>query len=163
MKLYEVAEAFAQIQEFLNNAQTDEEIVAIKEVLVDYECQFEEKVENITYLIKNFQSDVESLKKEEMRLAEKRKSTERKIESLKDYLFGAFMQTGTERIKYPQFTVSIRNNAESVNVKDITKIPQDYFVPQPPKLNKAGLKKAIQSGMEIEGAELVRNKSLQIR
>ena len=163
MKLYEVAEAFAQIQDFLNNAETDEEIVAIKEVLVDYECQFEEKVENIVYLIKNAQSDVEALKKEELRLAEKRKAAERKIESLKDYLFGAFMQTGTERIKYPQFTVSIRNNAESVNVKDVTKIPNDYFVPQPPKLNKAGLKKAIQSGMEIEGVELVRNKSLQIR
>ena len=163
MKLYEVAEAFAKIQEFLNDAQTDEEIVAIKEVLVDYECQFEEKVENITYLIKNFQSDVEALKKEELRLAEKRKSTERKIESLKDYLFGAFMQTGTERIKYPQFTVSIRNNAESVNVKDVTKIPNVFFVPQPPKLNKAGLKKAIQDGKVIEGAELVRNKSLQIR
>ena len=163
MKLYEVAEAFAKIQEFLNDAQTDEEIVAIKEVLVDYECQFEEKVENITYIIRNFQSDVEALKKEEMRLAEKRKAAERKIESLKDYLFGAFMQTGTERIKYPQFTVSIRNNAESVNVKDVTKIPQDYFVPQPPKLNKAGLKKAIQDGEVIEGAELVRNQSLQIR
>lgn len=163
MKLYEVAEAFAQIQDFLNNAETDEEIVAIKDVLVDYECQFEEKVENITYLIKNFQSDVEALKKEELRLAEKRKSTERKIESLKDYLFGAFMQTGTERIKYPQFTVSIRNNAESVNVNDVTKIPNDYFVPQPPKLNKAGLKKAIQDGEVIEGAELVRTKSLQIR
>ena len=163
MKLYEVAEAFAQIQEFLNNAETDEEIVAIKEVLVDYECQFEEKVENIVYLIKNAQSDVEALKKEELRLAEKRKAAERKIESLKEYLFGAFMQTGTERIKYPQFTVSVRNNAESVNVKDITKIPNDYFVPQPPKLNKAGLKKAIQDGEVIEGAELVRNKSLQIR
>lgn len=163
MKLYEVAEAFAQIQDFLNNAETDDEIVAIKEVLVDYECQFEEKVENIVYLIKNAQSDVEALKKEELRLAEKRKAAERKIESMKDYLFGAFMQTGTERIKYPQFTVAIRNNAESVNVKDVTKIPQDYFVPQPPKLNKAGLKKAIQSGVEIEGAELVRNKSLQIR
>ena len=163
MKLYEVAEAFARIQEFLNDAQTDEEIVAIKDVLVDYECQFEEKVENITYLIKNFQSDVEALKKEELRLAEKRKSTERKIESLKDYLFGAFMQTGTERIKYPQFTVSIRNNAESVNVKDVTKIPTDYFVPQLPKLNKAGLKKAIQDGEVIDGVELVRNKSLQIR
>ena len=163
MKLYEVAEAFAQIQDFLNNAETDDEIVAIKEVLVDYECQFEEKVENIVYLIKNAQSDVEALKKEELRLAEKRKAAERKIESLKDYLFGAFMQTGTERIKFPQFTVSIRNNAESVNVNDITKIPQDYFVPQPPKLNKSGLKKAIQDGEVIEGAELVRNKSLQIR
>src|SRR5574344_275544 len=163
MKLYEVADSFRQLQEFLNDAQTDEEIVAIKDVLVDYECQFEEKVENIVYLIKNAQSDVEALKKEELRLAEKRKSTERKIESLKDYLFGAFMQTGTERIKYPQFTVSIRNNAESVNVKDITKIPNDYFVPQPPKLNKAGLKKAIQDGEVIDGVELVRNKSLQIR
>ena len=163
MKLYEVAEAFAQIQDFLNNAETDDEIVAIKEVLVDYECQFEEKVENIVYLLKNFEADIDVLKAEEKRLNDKRKSLERKTESLKDYLFGAFMQTGTERIKYPQFTVAIRNNAESVNVKDVTKIPNDYFVPQPPKLNKAGLKKAIQSGVEIDGVELVRNKSLQIR
>ena len=163
MKLYEVAEAFAQIQDFLNNAETDDEIVAIKEVLVDYECQFEEKVENIVYLLKNMEADIDVLKAEEKRLNDKRKSLERKVESLKDYLFGAFMQTGTERIKYPQFTVSIRNNAESVNVKDVTKIPNDYFVTQPPKLNKAGLKKAIQDGELIEGAELVRNKSLQIR
>lgn len=163
MKLYEVAEAFAQIQDFLNNAETDEEIVAIKEVLIDYECQFEEKVENIVYLLKNMEADIDVLKSEEKRLNEKRKSLERKTESLKDYLFSAFMQTGTERIKYPQFTVSIRNNPESVNVTDITKIPQDYFVPQPPKLNKDGLKKAIKDGMEIDGVELVRNKSIQIR
>ena len=94
---------------------------------------------------------------------DKRKTLERKVESLKEYLFGAFMQTGTERMKYPQFTVSVRNNAESVHVKDVTKIPNDYFVPQPPKLNKAGLKKAIKDGEVIEGAELLRNKSLQIR
>lgn len=163
MKLYEVAESFKRLQEILLSAETEEEVLAIKEVLIGYESQFDEKVENITYLIRNFQSDVEALKKEELRLAEKRKSAERKIESLKDYLFGAFIQTGTERIKFPQFTVSIRNNPESVNVKDITKIPNDYFVPQPPKLNKAGLKKAIQDGEQIEGAELVRNQSIQIR
>lgn len=151
------------MEQLANEAETDDEIERFRDVLIQLEGAFEEKVENIVYLIKNVEADIDVLKAEEKRLNEKRKSLERKTESLKEYLFGALMQTGTEQIKRPQFTVSIRNNPESVNVKDITKIPQDYFVPQPPKLNKAGLKKAIQSGMEIEGAELVRNKSLQIR
>ena len=68
------------------------------------------------------------------------------------------------KITAPDFTVSIRINPPSVVITSEAEIPQEFWLPQPPKLNKKGLLDAINSGWAVPGAVLSNSKiSLAIR
>lgn len=51
-------------------------------------------------------------------------------------MFNSMEHLGKEKVKTPLFTVSIRNNAPSVNVLDEASIPKEFFIEQAPKLDK---------------------------
>jgi hypothetical protein len=68
------------------------------------------------------------------------------------------------KLTAPDFTASIRINPPSLLITSEAEIPQDFWVPQPPKLNKKGLLDAINSGWTVPGATLSNSKiSLTIR
>jgi hypothetical protein len=68
------------------------------------------------------------------------------------------------KLTAPDFTASIRINPPSLLITSEAEIPQDFWVPQPPKLNKKGLLDAINSGWAVPGAALSNSKiSLTIR
>lgn len=58
------------------------------------------------------------------------------------------------KIELPIATISLRPIAASVSVADEADIPSDYWKPQPPKLDKAALLKALKAGETIPGASL---------
>ena len=51
----------------------------------------------------------------------------------------------------------------SVNITDENILPEDYLIPQPPKVDKTSLKEALKSGIEVPGAELKQTEGLRIR
>jgi hypothetical protein len=53
-------------------------------------------------------------------------------------------------------------NSTAVNITDETHIPAEYIIVET-KVDKMKLKEALKNGEEIKGAELVTNKSIQIR
>jgi hypothetical protein len=57
-------------------------------------------------------------------------------------------------IAEPDFTVSLRSVPPSVVIIDEGQIPQDYWKPQPPRLDRQGLSAALKSGSAIPGAAL---------
>ena len=61
------------------------------------------------------------------------------------------------------FTVSIQNNPPSVNIQNDATVPDKYYVPQPPKLDKKSLLDDLKSGAVYEGIELQQTKSLRVR
>ena len=68
------------------------------------------------------------------------------------------------KLTAPDFTVSIRINPPSLVVTSEAEIPQEFWVPQPPKLDKKLLLDAINSGWAVPGAVLSNSKiSLTIR
>lgn len=163
MKLYEITEAYRNIEMLLNDADNDDDLVLFNSALIDIQGQLEDKVENIVNLIRNSDADIKALKEEEQRLNKKRKALENKVQSMKDYVFDSLVVTGTESIKYKAFKVSIKENPESVFVTDANKIPDSYFVTQEPKIDKRAVKEAIKDGKSVPGAELIRTRSLSIR
>jgi hypothetical protein len=68
------------------------------------------------------------------------------------------------KLTAPDFTASIRINPPSLLVTSEAEIPQEFWLPQPPKLNKKGLLDAINSGWAVPGATLSNSKiSLTVR
>ena len=54
----------------------------------------------------------------------------------------------------PDFTASLRRGAPALEVVAEERIPEDYWKPQPPKLDRQALLAALRGGSEIEGVAL---------
>ena len=157
MNLYELSIAFQEVQ----NMDLDPEVM--KDTLDSIGGTFENKAENMAKLIRNLESDRLAYKEEENRLKTKRQAVENKLEWLKTYLKDCMKLTGKTKFKSGVFKFSIQKNPVSVNITNKKIIPEDYLIPQPPKVNNTTLKKALKDGIEVPGAELKQTEGVRIR
>jgi hypothetical protein len=89
---------------------------------------------------------------------------ESSAEAKREAALNAMEQADMIKLTAPDFTVSIRINPPSLVITSEAEIPQGFWLPQPPKLNKKGLLDAIDSGWAVPGAVLSNSKiSLVIR
>lgn len=123
------------------------------------EIERDEKIENIALWIKNLASDAEAYKREKENFAKKEQAAKKKVESLKNYLT---MNLRGEKFKTDRVTIGWRKS-EAVKITDENAIPEGWFVPQDPKLDKAGIKAALKDGEEIPGVELEEKTNIQIK
>lgn len=154
--LYELTGQFLDIY----NLELDEETKLDTLDSIDWQTDYEEKVENYIKVIKNIESDVEARKAEIKRLTELNKADEKKKEHLKETLSTSMQLTGHERVDTPLFKVSFRKS-QAVEV-DETVLPEAYKVATW-KPDKKRLKEDLKNGLEIVGASLVERKNLSIR
>ena len=71
---------------------------------------------------------------------------------------------GIEKILEPDFTVSLRVSPPGVAVVNEAEIPEPYWIPQPPKLDRKGILDALKTGAHVPGATFTNSKvSLAIR
>ena len=161
MKLYELTQNYLNLQELLENEEIPKEMVI--DALDNVGEELEAKAENIAKLIKTLEIDITGYKAEETRLALKRKSLENRVKSLKEYLDNAMKVTGKTKFKGQLFSFSIQKNPPSVNVIDEKLIPEEYFIPQEPALDKKRLLSDLKSGIKVEGAEVKQTESLRIK
>jgi hypothetical protein len=73
-------------------------------------------------------------------------------ERKRDLALTALRQMGLQKLVEPDFTVSVKLAAPSVQVTDELAIPKEFWVPQEPKLNRGALYKSLKVGREIPGA-----------
>lgn len=157
MNLYELSLSFQEVQ----NMDLDPEVM--KDTLDSIGGTFENKAENMAKLIRNLESDRLAYKEEEDRLKTKRQAVENKLEWLKTYLKDCMKLIGKTKFKSGMFNFSIQKNPVSVNITDKKILPEDYLIPQSPKVNNTTLKKALKDGIEVPGAELKQTEGLRIR
>ena len=157
MNLYELSLSFQEVQ----NMDLDPEVM--QDTLDSIEDAIENKAENIAKLVRNLESDVSAYKEEEDRLKTKRQATENKVKWLKTYLEDNMKLTGKTKFKSGMFNFSIQKNPVSVNILDERIIPEEFLIPQLPKIDKTTLKDVLKNGVEVPGAELKQTEGLRIR
>jgi hypothetical protein len=85
-------------------------------------------------------------------------------EAKREAALNAMERADMIKLTAPDFTVSVRINPPSLVITSEAEIPHEFWLPQPPKLNKKGLLDAINSGWAVPGAVLSNSKiSLAIR
>ncbi len=146
-------------QEILNCVDFETGEIIDVDKLGELQLAFDVKVENIALWIKNLLSDVEAIKAEKMKLAERQKACENKAKSLKEYL-NTYL--GGQKFKTPKVSISYRKS-EAVEVTDISKIDKEYLKIVEPEVDKTKVKKALKEGETIEGVTLVQNQNMQIK
>jgi len=66
----------------------------------------------------------------------------------------AMCEVGLKKLEQPDFTASARSGAPGVVVVSEEKIPPDFWVPQPPKLDRQALLGSLKRGQAVPGTEL---------
>ena len=155
MKLYEITDAYLSLDEV---EKTDE----IIKVLDGIKEEFDKKAENTVKVIRNFEADIQALRDEEKRLADKRRSLEKKKEDLKEYLYFNMERLKVRKVNAGIFDINIQKNPQSIKILDEATIPDKYKIASY-KLDKKTLKDDIKDGLEIEGVSLVQTEGIRIR
>lgn len=141
--------------------------------ILDYEAfealQLErsQKAENMALWVLDLQDETEAIQREIKRLQDRKKSDERKIESLKQYL--QLVLSG-EKLKTDTLTISFRKS-EAVELNDEAVIQwaestgrsAQLLKYRDPDVSKTAVKELLKSGVEVPGATLVNNTSTIIK
>ena len=155
MTLYEIAKELENF-EFEIDEETGE--IINMEKLDEITLARDEKIENIALWIKNLDAEASAIREEEKNLAERRRSKEKKVESLKKYL--SLVLEG-EKFESARAKISYRKS-EIVVADDLLVIPEKYWRVKT-ELDKTAVKTAIRGGNVVEGCHLEENRTMQIK
>ena len=159
MRLYEISKEFEALYEMANDAEGDELI----ELYDELRESLSDKLENSGKVLKQLQADADALKAEESRLKQRRQVVENNIDKLKELMVSAMNSSGEAKIKTQLFSFSIRAS-ESVKITDESLLTDGYIrVKTVREPDKKAIKETLDKGIDVEGAEIVINESLQIR
>lgn len=165
--LYDLTGDFVRFSELMELEElTPEQAEMLKEALDNMADDIEDKLENYAKIIKNFESDIEGLKAEEARLSSKRKTLENNIKNMKARMTDAMIATGKTEIKGALFSFNVQKNTPSVVIDEsyIENIPEEYLIPQEPKIDKKKLSEDLKAGKDLDGvAHLEVSTSIRIR
>lgn len=160
MKLYEMNEQLQAIDSLLADSidgETNEILESAREQLLS---DINIKMEHILEYIGHCKSRVDYFKEEENRLANKRKSIEKRIEYLKGMVMGQMKQNGLQKAEYGTYNVSIAKTPAKVVLTDDGEqfLPDEYCtLTRTP--NKTVIKEAMGGEKELritfDGRELV--------
>ena len=79
---------------------------------------------------------------------------EQRAEKKRALITSVMERADLKKLAEPDFTVSFRTTAPSLVITAEGEIPQDFWKPQPPKLDRQGLTAALRGGRSVPGAVL---------
>ena len=165
MKLYELTQNYRNLESLLDNLGEQEGLTVemIHGVLGQVEDDINTKIENTCKVIKEIEADSIGIDEEIKRLSALKKQKENTVKKLKEYVEFEMNGIGLTKVEGKLFKISFRKS-KVVKVIDETKIPKEFIkIKTTETISKIDLGKALKNGEIIEGAELVENKSLQIK
>lgn len=163
MKLWEIKD---EIEKCFSETVDEETGEILSEVNLQYleelQMAFDDKVDNICCLIKNMDAEVKAFKTEEANLKKRRMAKESASQRLKDYLKailnGQKFESVRSKISYRASKSTEVDMDLFLNNEDA-----DFYVVTEIKPNKTAIKKALEDGKELIGAEIVENQSMIIK
>lgn len=164
--LYEINQQVEQIIMDAVDPETGELLYDIDAELEKLHLNAETLLENQACFVKNLEAEAEALKAEEAKLAARRKRTESLAASRKQAIRDYMLSNGMGKLRSSRIYASFMRS-QAVEIPNL----QAFLASAPPSLlrikdpepNKTAIKKAIQAGIEVVGAEIVTNNNLVIR
>ena len=161
MNLFSLTEEYKNIMELAEDPEVDPEIIATQLEVI--EMDIKDKADSIAYIIAQLDGDVETIKKEEERLYKMRNSLTANNERLKTYLEGAMRETGLTKFKTSLHSFGIQKNPQSVRLVEGEAIPEQFLIPQEPKVDKKAILAELKAGKTFRFATLAQTEGLRIR
>ena len=124
MPLYRLADEYLAIAKALADQELPDEV--INDTLEGASGDLENKAWNIAALILQFEGEASVIKDAEQRMSTRRKTIERRINWLREYLLLQQIRTGINEVSSPEFVVKVRDNPPKVILDDEDAIPRAY-------------------------------------
>lgn len=152
-----------EAMELANILQEEEFTPEIEKALAINQKELQTKAIDYAYVIKSFESDVTAIDEELKRLDALKKANKNAIERLKESVENAMQIYSIEKVETPTMKLSLRNYPTTEILMD--ELIDDKFKKERVtiSIDKAAIKKAIQSGETVEGATVEDNWKLQIK
>jgi len=166
MNLYEITQDFNELLDLLSQAQEtndQEQISLIESALEISQDNFKDKATNYVKFIRSEEVSLIAIDEEIKRLTALKKSKVSKIDNLEARLSNSMQSIGLDKYDLGLFKLSFRKST-SVEVLDIELLSDDFKrIKTTVDADKIAIKKAIESGVTVEGASLKTSQSLQIK
>lgn len=164
MKLYEIAKEIYELMDSLEKYAEEhngEVMPDFKEKISDLTLQKEDKILNVAKYIKGLESDSSGFETEIKKLQGRKKSVDNRIEWLKGYLN---IYCDKDKRYEDSTTIVSWRKSKYVHIVDESVIPEKYIVTTIAKSpNKLEIRRALDSGEDVQGAIVMENQSLQIK
>lgn len=178
MNLYTIKKEYQEIIDKASGELTTDDIDNVERALLINQEEFKEKALAYTMVIRNIKSDITAIDDEINRLESTRESKVKLKEKLEEAILSAMVLFNNEKLEFSTFKIGIRKS-ESVNTDEaenyikengLEKAKEDgfsfgglYTEKITYKPNKKEIKELINSGCELKGCFVEKNKSLQIK
>ena len=159
--LYELTNAFMQVLEMAQDPSIDPQ--AIADTLEAIDGEIECKADGYAKVITELEADVSKLTAEINRLTERKQAVQNNIKNMKQSLTVAMQATGKTKFKTDLFSFNVQKNPPSLVIDDGEKIPEQFYIPQPPKVDTAKIKELLKNGEVLEYAHLEQGEGVRIR
>lgn len=160
--LYELTTQFQAAMDALRVDEETGEVVGF-EAVDTLDAAFEDKAEAYAVAIKSLLAQAKAIHDEMDNLKTREAAAKRRAESLKNHLAQSMAAVGKDKIETSRAALSFRKST-AVNILSDVEIPDDLCkVKIDRQPDKSAIKKLLQAGELVPGAELVENKNLQIK
>ena len=158
--LYELTGQFRELLELVEQGEVDPEMLA--DTLEGLEGEIEIKADGYAKVIRELEGKTAVLKDEIDRLSKRKSVIENNIKNLKQALETAMRATGKTKFKTDLFSFNIQKNPPKLVIDKPEEIPEEYLIPQEPKINSKAIKDMLKE-KELPFAHLEQSESLRIR
>ena len=163
--LYELSSEWEYVFRMLEDEETDAESILESCGLIEEEIS--EKAENCGKVIRMLELEAQDAKTEASRLAARARTAENRAARLRQTLLETLKVTGQAKLRTPTFTFSIAPTPAAVRITDLDAAMNAGYIKAPKLdesvLDKAAMKRDMEAGIEIPGAELVKGETLRMR
>lgn len=117
-----------------------------------------EKRDRLGEFIARLESEAESIRGEEQRLAKRRQGFEKVAGCVRDSIHQQMLDWQVKKVEGKLFTFAVQKNPPSVEITDESQIPGDYL-DYKPQVDKQKVKSDLQSGKAVSGARLIEDRT----
>lgn len=161
MNLFEISNEYLAILQLAEDPDVDPEILA--DTMESIEADFEDKADAYAYIIATLKGDASTIDAELKRLKARKDAIENNADRLKKSLEEAMRVTNKLKFKTAMHSFGISKNPQSVYLIEGAEIPEQYLIPQEPKVDKKAILSDLKAGKKFDFAELQQTDGLRIR
>lgn len=154
MKLYEIAEDIRRANDLFESGEMS--IEDMTDTLEGMEFDFNTKVESTALVIKEYLSTADAIKANIERLTDLKRANENRASYLKEYVRLEMEKAGISKVDGTLAKITLGKPTQVVEITG--SVPAEFIVTTE-REDKTAIKKALASGDNVPGAELVAGKS----
>ena len=168
MNFYDVAKDYIERMEYLEqgiNSETGEMTENKNQLAIwtdELTKDLKDKSANVIAVVRNNELTIEAIENEIKRLKVMKESLENKLDKFKNYIKGAMLVNGIEKIDTNLGSIKFTKST-STEIYDESLVDSRFKeIVTTEKISKEKIKAALKAGEEVQGARLVENKNLKI-